>query len=185
MDFNKIKAAAVDISINDSKLTNELLSIPEHLWDKGMDPHTGFNWKSIFLRINDKQTFNDFKTAKSIPHCAWDWDKRLSIPYIKEIVSALPITTVGMIRAFILDGPLAMHIDSNDTTPDELSFRLGLTIASRLDEPMILDGFKLDDKYLLFDDGISHGFPNAKGTQISIRIFGDFEYEKFKVTKTI
>jgi hypothetical protein len=185
MDFSKIKAASVDMSVDDDLLTQELLSIPEKLWDTGNDRYTGFKWKSIFLRKNLTKEFNDFKTAKSLPHSAWYWDDRFDIPYIKSLVESLPLNNIGMIRAFVLDGPLAMHIDSNETTPDELSYRLGLTIASKLEEPMILDGVPVRDKCLLFDDSISHGFPNATGTQISIRIFGDFEYEKFKATKIL
>lgn len=185
MDFNKIRAAAVDIDVDDNRLTEELLSIPESLWDKGIDQYTGFEWKSVFLRKNDSKEFTDFKNAKSIPHKVWYWDDRFDIPYVKQIVEALPLNTIGMIRAFILTGPLPIHVDSNETTPTELSYKLGLTIASKLEEPMILDGVPVNDKYLLFNDEVSHGFPNATGTQISIRVFGDFDYEKFKVTKIL
>lgn len=183
MNFNKIKAAAVEITVDDNQLTKELLNIPESLWSTGTDKNTEFSWKSIFLRKNNEHEFTDFKSAKNLAHAAWYWDDKLDIPYIKSLVESLPVNTIGMIRAFVLNGPLPMHVDSNETTPDELSFKMGLTIASKLEEPMILDGIQVPDKYLLFDDEVSHGFPNATGTQISIRIFGDFNYDDFTVSK--
>ncbi len=183
MDLTKIKAVAVDITVDDDLLTQELLSIPNNYWDVGTDQYTGTNWKSMFLTKNNVKKFVDFKSAKSLKHSEWFWDEGLEIPYIKSLVQALPITEIGMVRAFILSGPLPMHIDTNDKTPDELSFKLGLTIASKLEEPMTLDGTLISEKYILFDDSVSHGFPKATGTQISIRIFGNFDYEKFLVKK--
>jgi hypothetical protein len=43
------------------------------------------------------------------------------------------------------------------------------------------DGTKVKEKTIFFNDSIPHGFPDAVGTQMSIRIFGDFEYDKFEL----
>ena len=157
--------------------------IPSSKWEIGIDKTSGHFWKSIFLTKNHFQVFNDFKSAKSIPHSAWYWDNELHIPYIQSLVEALPVKTIGMIRAFILDGPLVMHTDCNNTTPKDSSYRMGLTIASELQVPMSMPDIEITEKYVLFDDSVPHGFPKGNGRQISIRVFGDFDYDKFKIIK--
>lgn len=183
MDFDNIKALAVDIDVDNDRLTQELLGIPDSKWTIDKDPYSGHYWKNIFLTKNDVQQFKDFKTAKSIPHSAWYWDQDLHIPYIRSLVESLPVNTIGMIRAFILDGPLVMHTDSNSTTPDDITYKLGLTIASKLQAPMTMPGISVEEKCVFFNDEVEHGFPQGGGQQISIRVFGDFNYDQFKVTK--
>lgn len=183
MNFNNVKAIAVDIKVNTDLLTNELLSIPESKWSCNTDQYSGHYWKNIFLTKNNIKEFNDFKTAKSIKHNNWFWDDSLNIPYIRSLVESLPLNHIGMIRAFILDGPLVMHTDSNEKTPDDISYKFGLTIASELKDPMMLGNELIYDKNLLFDDSVKHGFPKSSGRQISLRIFADFNYNDFKVIK--
>jgi hypothetical protein len=86
-----------------------------------------------------------------------------------------------MIRAFSLGGSISMHVDSNDTTPKDLNYNMGLTLAPNLEMPMSLDGTEIKEKYVLFNDALPHGFPYATTPQISIRIFGDIEYDKLKI----
>ena len=125
MDFTDIKAIAVNIDVDDELLTKELLSIPDEKWNTGKDHYSGHFWQNIFLTKNDHQEFQDFKSAKSIPHSEWYWDKTLDIPYIKSLVESLPVNNIGMIRAFVLNGPLVMHVDSNENTPtDKISVNL-------------------------------------------------------------
>ena len=183
MDFIKVKAAAVDITVNEDMLTNELMSIPEHKWSSNTDQYSDSQWKTMFLTKNNVQEFNDFKTAKNIKHSEWFWDNDLDIPYIRSLVESLPLTHVGMIRAFVLEGPLVMHTDCDHSTTDDVTYRFGLTIASKLEEPMLLGNDRITEKNVVFDDSEFHGFPNATGKQISIRIFGDFDYTQFKITK--
>jgi hypothetical protein len=182
MDWNNIKAASVKIDVDDNKLTQELENIPKDLWDSGVDQESNTSWNMIWIRTNSIAEFPDFKLAKGIDHSEWEWREDLSIPYIKSLVESLPIRTIGMIRAFILTGPLPIHIDSNESTPKALDYNLALTIASKLEVPMTMtDGTKVKEKTIFFNDSIPHGFPDAVGTQMSIRVFGDFEYDKFEV----
>lgn len=182
MDWNNIKAAAVKINVDDSRLTQELEAIPKELWDSGEDLTSNTSWNTIWIRTNSIAEFPDFKLAKGIDHSEWEWREDLTIPYIKSLVESLPIRTIGMIRAFILTGPLPIHIDSNESTPKALDYNLALTIASKLEVPMTMtDGTKVKEKTIFFNDSIPHGFPDAVGTQMSIRVFGDFEYDKFEV----
>ena len=183
MDFIDIKAIAVDIDVNDELLTHELLSIPDNKWNTGKDQYSGHLWRNIFLTKNDHDDFGDFKSAKSVPHSEWYWDDSLHIPYIRSLVESLPVNSIGMIRAFVLDGPLVMHTDCDADTPSDISYKMGLTIASKLESPMSMPDISVKEKYVLFNDSVPHGFPEGKGQQISIRVFGDFDYDKFKITK--
>lgn len=184
MDLTKLKAFEVKVKVDEQSLSNELNSIPIDKWETGVDKISGTSWKTLWLTVNNTSVFNDFKSAKSITHSEWSWDTSLDIPYIKSLVSSLPVKTIGMVRAFILNGPLVMHVDSNDSTPEDLTYKLGLTIASELTDPMILDGEEIKEKHIFFDDSLKHGFPNSNGRQVSIRIFGDFEFEQFTIGKT-
>lgn len=184
MDFINIKAAAIDLDIDDERLVREIMSIPNDKWTLSEYDILGSHpWKTIWLRVNDTEKFRDFKSAKSVTHTDWHWDPNLNIDYLKSVVENLPFKTIGMIRAFSLGGSIAMHVDSNETTPTELTYNMGLTLAPNLEMPMSLDGMEIKEKYVLFNDSLPHGFPNATKPQISIRIFGDIEYDKLKIIK--
>jgi hypothetical protein len=183
MDWLKIKAVAVNIDVDEGLLESELRGIPNDRWDHCVNEEGDF-WKSIFLNKNSTKVFEDFKTAKCIPHSEWEWDETLHIPYIKSLVESLPIKTIGMIRAFILNGPLVVHVDSDDTTPKDLNKNLGLTIATKMTGPMTMDGgVEVAEKCVFFNDSIPHGFPQGVGEQIRIRLFGNFIYDEFDIGK--
>jgi hypothetical protein len=183
MDWLKIKAVAVNIDVDEDLLESELRAIPDDRWNHCVNEEGDF-WKSIFLNKNSTQVFEDFKTAKLIPHLDWEWDQTLHIPYIKSLVESLPMKTIGMIRAFILNGPLVVHVDSDDTTPVDLDKNLGLTIATKMTGPMLMEGgVEVAEKCVFFNDSIPHGFPQGVGEQISIRLFGEFIYDNFNIGK--
>jgi hypothetical protein len=185
MNWLKIKAVAVDIDVNEELLEQEILSIPQERWDIQHLNEQGDGWKTVFLNKNSTQVFEDFKTAKLIPHSDWVWDETIHTPYIRSLVESLPINTVGMIRAFVLTGPLVIHVDSDDNTPKDLNKNLGLTIASKMTGPMWMEGdIEVKEKCVFFNDSIPHGFPKGVGEQISIRIFGDFVYNDFNLGKS-
>jgi hypothetical protein len=180
MDWLKIKAVAVDIAVNEELLEQELRGIPQDRWDTQHLNEIGNGWKTVFLNKNSTQVFEDFKTAKLIPHSDWVWDETIHIPYIRSLVESLPIKTIGMIRAFVLTGPLVVHVDSDDSTPTDLDKNLGLTIATKMTGPMWMEGgVEVKEKCVFFNDCIPHGFPHGVGEQISIRVFGEFAYDDF------
>lgn len=184
MDFPDVKAIAVNLDIDKDRINQELESIPQELWERGADNKTETYWNTIWLTKNNIKDFADFKTAKTISHSEWYWDDTLEIPYIKNLVESLPIKNIGMIRAFILEGPLPMHTDTDERTPDDVTYSMALTIASRLEEPMQMEGgLQIEEHNVFFNDRFAHGFPTATGKQISIRIFGDFDYDKFNIEK--
>lgn len=182
MDWLKMKAVSVNIDVDECSLENELRNIPIEQWNTEHLNEQGDGWRTIFLNKNSTQVFEDFKTAKLIPHSDWEWDESINIPYIRSLVESLPIKTIGMVRAFILTGPLVIHVDSDDTTPTDLNKNLGLTIATKMTGPMWMEGnIEVKEKCVLFNDSIPHGFPQGVGEQISIRIFGEFAYDDFNL----
>jgi hypothetical protein len=182
MDTSLI-AAEFEFEFDHSKMANELLAIPENKWL--MSVNNGFQYKSVFLTVNDHAVFTDFKSAKALQHSDWRWDSTLDIPYTKSVVELLPAKIFGMIRVMWTNGPLPLHIDSNATTPTEKSYSLGVTLAPILHEPMtMLKDTLVYGKAVVFNDSVPHGFPNATTDQLGIRIFGDFNYEQFRILRT-
>lgn len=176
-------AAEFDFDFDHDKMAQELLSIPDNLWLVSIN--NGFQYKSLFLTINDYQVFTDFKSAKSIKHNEWRWNPNLSIPYTKLVIESLPSTVFGIIRVMWTNGPLPMHVDTNTDTPDDITYKMGVTLAPILHEPMTMcTDTIVSGKTVLFDDSNPHGFPKAKTDQLGIRIFGEFDYEKFKILRT-
>lgn len=175
-------AAEFDFDFDHNKMAEELLSIPRDKWL--VSSRDNYTYKSLFATVNDTQVYTDFKSAKIIPHSAWSWDYTLDIPYTRSVVESLPASIFGIVRVMWTNGPLPLHVDTNDTTPTELDYRLGVTLAPILHEPMQMkDKVLVHGKTVLFDDSILHGFPIATTDQLGIRIFGNFDYDKFKITK--
>lgn len=187
MNNINIKAIEVSLDIDYAKMQQEFLSIPEDRWQVSVAPNLvgpgTHTYKSLFLTRNDTDTFTDFKSAKSVPHNEWYWDDSLNLPYTKSVVYSLPARSIGIVRIMIADGPLPLHVDSDNTTPDDYTYRLGLTVAPLQKYAMQLGDTVVTGSQYFFDDGILHGFPDSSEVQMSIRVFGDFEYSKFKTTK--
>jgi hypothetical protein len=176
-------AAEFDFDFDHKKMEEELLAIPTDRWL--ISERDDFLYKSLFLTKNKNKVFTDFKTAKSLLHNEWDWDDTLNIPYTRAVVERLPCTVFGIIRAMWTNGPLPMHIDTNSLTPEDLTYKLGVTLAPVLHEPMtMLKNTLVSGKTVLFDDSVPHGFPNATTDQLGVRIFGEFDYDKFRILRT-
>ena len=181
MEYNKYIAVEIELNIDYRRLELELMSIADEKWQYDHDPvDCNIIWKSMFLTRNNTKVFNTFTTAKTIPHSDWFWDDSLDIPYTRQIISQLPIRTVGMVRVMWTNGVLPLHVDVCETSPTDLTYNLGLTIAPLLSQPMIMrNDTKIFGKTVLFNDAILHGFPTVAGVQLGIRIFGDFDYQQF------
>ena len=176
-------AAEFDFEFDYTQMANELLAIPSDRWL--ISKRDNFLYKSIFLTKIKNTVFTDFKTAKTVPHTDWEWDDTLSIPYTRSVIEMLPSTVFGIVRVMWTNGPLPMHVDSNQSTPDDITYNMGVTLAPILHEPMtMLTDTLIHGKAVLFDDSKPHGFPNATTDQLGIRIFGEFDYEKFRILRT-
>ncbi len=181
MEYNKYIAIELELNIDYNKLELELMSIADEKWQYDTDPLDPDSiWKSMFLTRNNTKVFNGFAAAKTIPHSDWFWDDSLNIPYTRQLISQLPIRTLGMVRLMWTNGVLPLHVDICETSPSDLTYKLGLTIAPLLSQPMIMiNNTKIFGKTVLFNDSIPHGFPTMAGIQLGIRIFGDFDYQQF------
>ena len=176
-------AAEFEFEFNHKRMEQELLAIPLDRWL--ISERDDFLYKSLFLTTNQSSVFTDFKTAKGITHKEWFWDDSLNIPYTRSVVERLPCTVFGIVRVMWTNGPLPMHVDTNDTTPDDPTYRLGVTLAPVLHEPMtMLKHTMVHGKTVLFDDSVPHGFPTATTDQLGVRIFGDYDYDKFRILRS-
>ena len=175
-------AAEFELEFDHSRMEQELLGIPSSNWlYRKYNEH---HYKSLFLTINDYQVFTDFKSAKTLKHSDWRWDPSLDIPYTKSVIESLPNSELGMVRAMWTDGPLPMHIDFDKTTQKDITYSMGVTIAPILHEPMtMIKDILVFGNTILFDDSKLHGFPQATTSQLGVRIFANFNYDKFKITK--
>jgi hypothetical protein len=176
-------AVEFEFEFDHKKMEEELLAIPADRWL--ISERDNFLYKSLFLTKNHSNVFTDFKTAKSITHKEWFWDNSLDIPYTRSVVEQLPCTVFGIVRVMWTNGPLPMHVDTNKSTPDDPTYRLGVTLAPVLHEPMTMSKHTvIHGKTVIFDDSIPHGFPNATTDQLGVRIFGEFDYDKFRILRT-
>jgi hypothetical protein len=187
MDYTKVKAIEVDLNINTELMRQEFFSIPEDSWQVNIASNligTGTHvYKSLFLTKNNIAVFTDFKNAKKISHTDWYWDENFNLPYTRSVINSLPAKSIGMVRIMIADGPLPLHTDCDKETPQHYSYRLGLTIAPIQTQKMQLGENKIAGNQYFFNDSIPHGFPESIDMQISVRVFGEFEYDKFNITK--
>jgi hypothetical protein len=176
-------AAEFDFDFDHKRMASELLAIPEDKWV--VSSRDNFTYKSLFITVNSNQVYNDFKSAKVIPHNAWSWDYTLDIPYTRSVVESLPSSTFGIVRVMWTNGPLPLHVDSNESTPSDITYKMGVTLAPVLHEPMTMcTDISVSGKTVLFDDSMPHGFPTATTDQLGVRIFGEFDYEKFRILRT-
>ena len=176
-------AAEFKFEFDHQRMAEELLAIPHDYWL--VSQRDDYTYRSVFLTKNNSTVFTDFKTAKSIDHAEWSWDDKFNIPYTRSVVGLLPVSVLGMVRAMWTNGPLPIHVDVDATTPNDKSYSMAVTLAPILKEPMtMIENIFVTGQSVLFDDSIPHGFPNATTDQLGIRIFGDYDYDKFRILRS-
>ena len=181
MDYKTIIALEVKLDLDYDKITKEIMSVPESHWTtRSFD---GYYWKSLSLTTNDIAPFKDFKSAKRIDHTEWYWDLAVPTPYLRSVLTSLPINHIGIVRVMLIDGYLPLHVDSDKNTPDDKSYYLGLSLFPILNDSLSIADTKLNCRSMFFNDKIIHGYPESTSRNLTIRIFGDFDYSKFNVLK--
>ena len=186
MDYSKVIAIEVDIDIDYGILRQEFISIVDSQWNHHSSYLSGYNhvtYKSLFLTKNDFGVFDDFKIAKTIPHSEWYWDDDINMPYTKKVINSLPAKAIGIVRIMVTNGILPLHTDCNSTTPTDYTYSLGLSISPVHSDKLQIGSTFIPYKALFFNDSIPHGFLSSSDIQMSIRIFGDFEYDKFNIKR--
>lgn len=145
----------------------------------------------FYLRNNSSSNIQSYSTTKYLPHDIWNWREELDIPYTKQFVESLPFTKLGMIRVFIFkDTFLPVHRDYR--TDDEYGHSadfdkcLGLSIIPttggvpmRIWSNALGKVVSVPGNAVLFNDSVLHGVPKTTGYRITIRVFGEIDYNYF------
>lgn len=147
----------------------------------------------FYLRENLENTkdIKRFDFTKTLPTDKWvqiDQFKK-SLPYTIEYIENLPYKHIGCIRVFITENTFAAHRDygwgKNSLSKDyEKCFGLSIIPDTR-NVSMKIQSFKDNKVYdihgnaMLFNDSAWHGVPYVPGLRITIRIFGEIDYQSF------
>jgi hypothetical protein len=188
IDYSKIIAAGLKLDIDYERMTNELVNA------KGSSKCVPFTYQSdnqvcqsfsLFLRENKTMPQYSYRGAKLANIDDWSWDDSLSIPYTISIIEKLPFKKLGTVRAvYFPDIPCIEHTDWDDKS--NLKHTLGLSLipstgntycnvwSEKLNEYVSIPG-----NAMLLNDSIRHNVPKANGLRITVRLFGEIDYNKF------
>jgi hypothetical protein len=148
----------------------------------------------FYLRENldNVNNIKRFDYTKTLPTDKWVWIDhfKTSLPYTIECIENLPYKHIGCIRVFITENTFfATHRDygwgRNNLSKDyDRCFGLSI-IPDTGGVPMKIQSFKNNNVYdiygnaMLFNDSAWHGVPYVSGLRITIRIFGEINYQSF------
>lgn len=147
--------------------------------------------KIFYLRKCTTTDSQSFSITKYFPHSDWVWRDDINIPYTKQFIDSLPFTSLGMIRVFIFsDTFLPVHKDYKTADvmghSEDYDKCLGLSIIPATgDVPMKIWSQKLNKvvsvpgNAMFFNDSVVHAVPKTNGIRITMRIFGDIDYNYF------
>jgi len=137
-----------------------------------------------------------FGITKYINHNEWIWKKSLenSIPYTIETISKLPFHHIGLVRVFITENTFfPTHHDyeaEKDNRPEDnidLGKSLGISIVPLTGDVPLKIWSSCDNIVKevpghahIFRDTQPHGVPFTDKIRITIRIFGDVNYDELE-----
>jgi hypothetical protein len=188
-NINSILAASVRLDIDYSQMTVELLRCMNHArsvqFSYVNDDSTPCVAHSLFLRESAGLTEYSFRGVKSASMDSWSWDESIDIPYTKSVIDNLPFKPLGPVRVvYFPDIPCMTHTDWDD--PLDTKHTLGLSIipstgkthcnvwSEKLQRDVSIHGHAM-----LLNDSVPHWVPKATGTRITMRVFGEIDYDWF------
>ena len=151
--------------------------------------------KIFYLRnstSNDVLRDSRFAVNKKLPHDSWFWRPEVAerIPYTIECIEALPYRRIGLVRAFVCEDTfMPTH---RDTAPDaegrydrERAVGISLIPSTGGVGMLIWDEARrkvhdVKGQCLIFDDSKWHGVPMTRGTRITLRIFGELDFNRLQ-----
>jgi hypothetical protein len=145
----------------------------------------------FYLKEVPGEPVSRFDYTKKLDHKDWVWraDIKDYIPYTIKCIESLPFKDIGCIRTFIADNTIfPTHRDYGWDSPfvsDDYDKCLGISIIpSTGDVPMLIQDdnkqvHSVPGNAMIFNDSAWHGVPLTTGIRITIRIFGDANFEDF------
>lgn len=151
---------------------------------------------NLYLRSPEEENKffeRSFNRTKYLDHDRWDWRTSIKakIPYTIQCIESLPYKNIGLIRVFITENTFfPTHFDydlnldnKNDTGEDDITKTLGLSLVPLTGQvPLRIWSStenavkEVEGHAMLFRDSQPHGVPFTKDTRITIRIFGDIDF---------
>ena len=152
------------------------------------------------LYLTAPETESDFKNrsfnrTKYLAHENWSWRASLKnkIPYTISCIESLPYNKIGLIRVFITENTFfPTHFDyeqyrdtSNTTGQDDLTKTLGLSLIPQTgnvplkiwsNAEMVVKS--VEGNAMIFRDSQPHGVPFTADARLTIRIFGDIDFNR-------
>jgi hypothetical protein len=181
-------AAALNLDIDYDRMTAELLAVQSkavafsYLTDESKETVTAY---SLFLRKSSEPTAYSYRGAKSANLDSWTWDYDLNVPYTRIVIGSMPYLKLGAIRVvYFPNVPCMEHTDWDD--PDDTTHTLGLSIIPSTGNTHCnvwseekQDYVSIPGNAMLLNDSIPHWVPQAAGTRITMRVFGEIDQAWF------
>lgn len=155
---------------------------------------------NLYLTTPEKESEfknRSFNRTKYLNHQNWHWRNSLKdkIPYTINCIEKLPFTKIGLIRVFITENTFfPTHFDyeqfrdtENTTGQDDLTKTLGISLIPRTGNVPLKIWSKTDQTVkqvpghaMIFKDSEPHGVPYTPELRITIRIFGNINFNNLK-----
>jgi hypothetical protein len=189
MNYENILAAGLSLDIDFETMTEELLNVitsdkcqPFSYTDTSGNLCNAF---SLFLRVNSTMEEYSYRGAKLSTLENWDWDQTLNIPHTITEINKLPFCQLGIVRVVYFPNiPCVEHTDWDDST--NLKNTLGLSLIPSTGEThcnvwseKLQEYVSIPGNAMLLNDSVKHWVPISTGTRITMRLFGDIDYNWF------
>jgi hypothetical protein len=152
---------------------------------------------SLYLRNSrqhDALRDPSYRFTKALDHRSWFWRAELAakIPYTIESIESLPYTRLGLVRAFISENTfMPTHRDMapgpGHRRPYSKKHAIGISLVPATGGVGVLvwdeskrRAIDLRGHCLLFDDSRWHGVAMTQGMRITLRIFGELDFERLR-----
>jgi len=184
----KLIAAALNLDIDYPRMAAELLPLMKHAKCIPFSyPSEGVEVTaySLFLRVSPQDTDYSYRGAKSADFSSWTWDYDLQASYTRTIIGSMPFKSLGTVRVvYFPDIPCVEHTDWDD--PTDVKHTLGLSIIPNTAGTHCNVWYEKENRYIsipgnamLLNDSIRHNVPAGVGTRITMRVFGEIDYDWF------
>lgn len=185
MDYKRIIAASLNLDIDYAQMSKELV---RSMSSNACVPfsYDGYTAYSLFLRESTEPTTYSYRGAKSADIASWSWNELLDIPYTIKAIEELPFNKLGTVRVVYFPNiPCKIHTDWDD--PTDYEHTLGLSLIPQTADTVCRVYIDKEDRWveipgnaMLLNDSVPHAVPEAKGIRITMRLFGEIDYDWFK-----